>query len=60
MHLLGELHVLRQVFQGPQIEVPNPPTSGGQPRLGTLVAIVHISITYIDRVRLNHQTLKTL
>ena len=33
--------------QGPQIEVPYPPTNGGQQRLGTLVAFVRPSVTFI-------------
>ena len=44
---LGELYVLREVVQSPQTEVPYPQTNGGQPCLGTLVAVVHISVTYI-------------
>ena len=44
--ILRELYILREVFQSPQTEVPYPQTNGGQPRLGMLVAVVHISVTY--------------
>ena len=33
--------------QGPQMEVPYPPTNRGQQRLGTPVAFVHPSVTWI-------------
>ena len=36
--------------QGPQIEVPYPPTNGGQQCLGMLVAFVRPSITCITRL----------
>ena len=46
---MGELQILREVFQNPQTKVPYPQTNGGQPRLGMLVAVVHISVTYIAK-----------
>ena len=49
--LLGELYVLWEVFQSPQTEVPYPQTNGGQPRLGKLVAVVHISVTCLNRIK---------
>ena len=43
--LLGELCTLSQLFQSPQTD-----TSRGQPRLGTLVAVVHISVTLVTTI----------
>ena len=36
--------------QGPQIEVPYPPTNGGQHHLGTLLAFVRPSVTFIINI----------
>ena len=37
----------KEVSQNPQIEVPYPPLNGGQQHLGTLVAFVRSSVTYV-------------
>ena len=45
--LFWRLLRLLEVSQSPQIEVPYPPTNGGQQRLGMLVAFVRPSVTFI-------------